>query len=533
MGRSLLHLTILHKQAPVRLFSDWPPHKNQKIYYSKMTLFILEAGRCASAGERAIMGFFSRRHKPKLLETEQISYSDLYFQLHLSRGDLSIKPLFIVASVELGNSTTKAILTATDLKSGRTYILNKAVRMTRDALSPQAAFCHTISKVALSEASIAELVKETLLECTHSAGVTVPDLHFVVRSTGVTACFSKIAEVEGVIKALAQGCILAGVPPRKMISPMGLENIPAELRAFSRMEKTYFDGAVTGNIPPGGESVVGNEMEGELVTAGLKEAAKWLNVDYRNPVISLDFGTTLSGRITDDELPYARVIGSYCGLAGAIPDAVVSKVVSVAYPSVLDLTKTGIQGMRVKKGIVKGYVEEILKQVWIGTVKRGSTRVGGVPVNADAAERNDVVLIGVDAGDNLSNLPKIADIGEELVKAEGEAYLIPVIDELSASIQERLVRIAKEEGLFLEKTKIGVTGRAGITGKKPEIVLEKLSGLFGRNMDKEVIFADDALARGAAVLGKCMHQFGSAGNPIGGVQGRGCLYGQRIKLQKK
>ena len=479
------------------------------------------------------MGFFLRKHKPKLLETEQISYSDLYFQLHLSRGDLSIKPLFIVASVELGNSTTKAILTATDLKSGRTYILNKAVRMTRDALSPQAAFCHTISMVELSETSIANLVKETLLECTRSAGITVPDLHFVVRSTGVTACFSEIAEVEGVIKALAQGCILAGVPPRKMISPMARENIPSELRPFSRMEKTYFDGAVTGNIPPGGESVVGNEMEGELVMAGLKEAAKWLNVDYRNPVLSLDFGTTLAGRITDDDLPYARVIGSYCGLAGAIPDAVVSKVVSVAYPSVLDLTKASIQGMRVKKDLVKDYVDEILKLLWIDTVKRGSARVGGVPVNADAAARHNVVLIGVDAGDNLANLPNIANIGAELVKEEGESYLIPLIDELSACLQERLVCISKEEGLLMDKTKIGVTGRAGITGKKPELVLEKLSSLFGRNMDKEVIFADDALARGAAVLGKCMHQFGTAGNPIGGVQGRGCLFGQRIKLQKK
>lgn len=479
------------------------------------------------------MSLFSRKHQPKLLKTERISYSDLYFQLHLSRGDLSIKPIFIVASVELGNSTTKAILTATDLKSGRTYILDKAVRMTRDALAPDKAFCHTISRVELSEASIAELVKETLLDCTRSAGITVPDLHFVVRSTGVTACFSKIAEVEGVIKALAQGCLLAGVPPRKMISPMSIENIPADLRAFSRMGKTYFDGAVTGNIPPGGESIVANEMESELVTAGLKEAAKWLDVDYRNPVISLDFGTTLSGRITDDELPYARVIGSYCGLAGAIPDAVVSKVVGVKYPSVLDLTKTGIEGMRVKKDLVKGYVEEILKLVWIDTVKRGSSRVGGVPVNADAAEINNVVLIGVDAGDNLSNLPKIADIGEEIVNAVGESYLIPVIDALSAGILESLVRIAKEEGLVLENTKIGVTGRAGITGKKPEIILKNLSGLFGRNMDKEVIFADDALARGAAVLGRCMHQFGSAGNPMGGVQGHGCLYGQRIKLQKK
>jgi len=479
------------------------------------------------------MGLFEKHH-PKLLKTEKINYSDLYFKLRgLSREDLTLKPIFIVASVELGNSTTKAILSATDLESGRTYILDKAVRMTREALSHQNVFCHTISLVELSEDSIAQLVKRTLQEAAQSAGITIDDLHFVVRSTGVTACFSMVEEVEGVIKALAKGCLLAGVPPRKMISPMMIENIPPDLRAFSRMKKTYFDGAVTGNIPPAGESIVGNEMEGELVTAGLKEAAKWLDVDYRSPVLSLDFGTTLAGRITDAGLPYARVTGSFCGLAGAIPDALVTKVVKVDFPSVLDLAKKGMQRRRVHKEVVKGYTDEVLRQMSIETVKSGRSRVGGVPVNVAAAERNGVVLIGVDAGDNLSNLPKIVEIGAELVKEEGELYLIPVIDEVSARIVEELVGIAKEKGIFLPNTKIGITGRAGITGKKPELILDKLSSLFGRNVDQEVIFADDALARGAAVLGRCMHQFGTARNPMGGVQGQGCVFGQRVKLQKK
>jgi putative methanogenesis marker protein 14 len=477
------------------------------------------------------MGLFSKKHQPKLLESGKISYADLYFRLRLARGDSSISPIFIVASVELGNSTTKAILTATDLKSGKTYIMDKAVRMTREALSTHDIFCHTISLVSLSEDSIAQLVKETLLACTRAAGISIDELHFVVRSTGVTACFSTVNEVEGVIKALAKGCLLAGVPPRKMISPMAIENIVPELRPFSRMEKTYFDGAVTGNIPPAGESIVGNEMEGELVTAGLKEAAKWLEVDYRNPVLSLDFGTTLAGRVTDDGLPYARVIGSFCGLAGAIPDAMVSKVVKVPYPSVLDLK--GLGERRVKKEVVKDYVEEILNQLWIDKVKSGRSRVGGVPVNVDAADRNNVVLIGVDAGENLSQLPRIAEIGADLVTQEGEQYLVPVIDEVSASLVEKLTGIAKEEGLLMPNTKIGITGRAGITSRKPELILQKLSTLFGRRMDTEVIFADDALARGAAVLGRCMHQFGTVGNPIGGSQGHSCIFGQRAKLQRK
>ena len=108
-----------------------------------------------------------------------------------------------------------------------------------------------------------------------------------------------------------------------------------------------------------------------------------------------------------------------------------------------------------------------------------------------------------------------------------------IIDEVAACVVKELVGIAKEEGILLPNTKIGITGRAGITGRKPELILEKLSDLFGRDMDKEVIFADDALGRGAAVLGRCMHQFGSPGNPIGGTQGSGCIAGQRIKKQKR
>ncbi|MCD6456964.1 MAG: methanogenesis marker 14 protein [Methanophagales archaeon] len=475
------------------------------------------------------MGIFGKKHHPRILKTEKISYADLFFILRLSRGDLTLRPIFITASVELGNSTTKSILAATDLNGGKTYILDKAVKMTREAISEHDSFCHTISLVDLSEESIADLVKRTLQESAKSAGITVPDLHFVLRSTGVTASFSTVDEVGGVINALAKGCMSAGVPPRKMISPMSVENIAPELRKYSRIGKTFFDGAVAGNLPPPGESVVANEMEGELVTAGLKEAAKWLDVDYRNPVLSLDFGTTLDGRITSDELPYARVIGSFCGLAGAIPDAVVSKVVNVEHPSVLDLQKK-IKG-KIKKEVVKEYTDSIFKLLRVERVKSGS-KFGSVPVNIKAAERNGVVLIGVDAGNNLSGLPEIADIGAELVREEGEQYIMPVIDELSGRVVEDLVGIAKAEGLLLPNTKIGITGRAGITGKKPEIILEKLSGLFGRKMDAEVIFADDALARGAAVLGRCMHQFGTPENPIGGVQGHGCVYGKRVKKQK-
>jgi putative methanogenesis marker protein 14 len=476
------------------------------------------------------MGLF-KKHHPKLLKTQKVNYSDLFFILRLSRGDLTLRPIFIVASVELGNSTTKTILSATDLKSGKTYILDKAIKMTREALAHDSAFCHTITMVELSEDSIAKLVAKTLQECASAAGISISDLHFVVRSSGVTAGFTSIDEMQGVIKALANGCMAAGVPPRKMISPMAIDDINAELRDFSMMEKTYFDGAVTSNEAPAGESLVANEMEGELVTAGLKEAAKWLDVDFRNPVLSLDFGTTLAGRITNDQLPYSKVTGSFCGLAGAIPDAFVSHIVSEKYPSVLDCPQ-GNSKRKIKKEVVKSYAEDVMKLLRIEKIMSG-TFFGGSPVNVEAARKDGVSLIGIDAGDNLSDLPKIAEIGREIYREESLCYVMAVIDEVSASAVTELVGIAKREGLLLPNTKIGVTGRAGITGKKPELILEKLNDLLGKNMDKEVIFVDDALARGAAVLGRCMHQFGSPGNPIGGIQGSGCILGQRIKKQKR
>jgi len=74
--------------------------------------------------------------------------------------------------------------------------------------------------------------------------------------------------------------------------------------------------------------MVANEMEGELAMAGIKEGAKWTPVDFRNPCVSVDFGTTLDGRITSDVAkdavnPFAKTVGNFCGLAGAIPDAIV------------------------------------------------------------------------------------------------------------------------------------------------------------------------------------------------------------------
>ena len=104
-----------------------------------------------------------------------------------------------------------------------------------------------------------------------------------------------------------------------------------KLQPHSFADKVVFVGAVAGVLPPvgcTGVEMVANEMEGELAMAGIKEGAKWTPVDFRNPCVSIDFGTTLDGRITSDvdesaEIPFAKTIGNFAGLAGAIPDAIV------------------------------------------------------------------------------------------------------------------------------------------------------------------------------------------------------------------
>ncbi|HEY9245828.1 MAG TPA: DUF2114 family protein, partial [Candidatus Methanoperedens sp.] len=61
--------------------------------------------------------------RPRISESLAIRPAEL-------KGDprmAEIIQYFIVASVEVGNTTTKCILTATNMKDGRTRLLNKTV----------------------------------------------------------------------------------------------------------------------------------------------------------------------------------------------------------------------------------------------------------------------------------------------------------------------------------------------------------------------------------------------------------------------
>ncbi len=470
---------------------------------------------------------FKPKMKPRIAESPPFNYLEL-----------RSKPFYIVASVEVGNTTTKCILTATDLNTGKTYIVNKTVKMTRDVRPPKSGeeiFAHTINGTPLTKESVAELVKDTLVESHDRARLDIKtDLNFVVRSTGVVAELDSPEQVGIFIQALAQGCLDAGVPPRLMTPAMSIHNILEKFKKYTMIEKVIFMGAVASCFPPQGSTgveVVANEMEGELATAGIKEGSRWTDVDFRNPCLSMDFGTTLDGRVTSEELPYAHTIGNLLGLAGAIPDAVVqgTGLVDRKIGATLDIFDACLKPDYGKE--TNDYADRIDELVIIEKVPMNRKKYGLVPVNPDAAAKNNVVLIGCDVGENGSDLEKLSGIGADINSAKSHdlKILFGALDLAMARVARRLVQVGVEEGIVTGNTAIGVTGRAGITGNKPNLILEEIDklGLY-EHTDQNVVFVDDGLARGAAVMARCMNSMGTPRNPLGGLRKGGCILKKRM-----
>ena len=187
---------------------------------------------------------------------------------------------YVTASVELGNTTTKSIVTATNLNTSECYLLNKTVKMTRDIRPPkpnEEVFGKTVWGIELSKEAVADLIKDTVLESLRKCNVDKnEDLDFVVRSTGVTAGFATAEEAGQLVIALADGCLNADIPPRKMSPAMSSSQLPERLQKYTLLDNVMFDGAVVSVIPPQGKETVANEMEGELVTAGIKLGANGL-----------------------------------------------------------------------------------------------------------------------------------------------------------------------------------------------------------------------------------------------------------------
>lgn len=447
-------------------------------------------------------------------------------------------PYFTVASVELGNTTTKCILSTTNLKTAEIFEIAKEVRFTRDVRQPypdETVFGKTLTGIRLTRASVAEMVSDTISSILSSVGMDINhDLHFVVRSTGVTAGFAAPDEVGEMVKALAEGCLRAGVQPRKMTAAMSPDSLPLGLQDFTWLKRVYFDGAVASCLPPSNTSVVANEMEGELVTAGIKGAVKASSIDFRNPVMTMDFGTTLAGRVTDESRPYAKTIGSFVGLAGAIPDALLRGTGLIETPeaNMLDLPRSKPARLA---GVNEEYVHKITDVIKVKVVDRGTRRFGTVPVDTNAAEEADVVLLGVDVGTNGSALESLQDLGGRTHSDLGLDGFLLVLDYVQATLVKRLVSLAEDNGLITGATSLGLTGRAITTGYKPQIVTESLRLDDGTLWTEhhQLVFVEDGLAMGAAVAARCMNSLGTRENPMGGQKGDNCIMNERIRLQRE
>jgi putative methanogenesis marker protein 14 len=451
-------------------------------------------------------------------------------------ASLRLGSFYNVVSVELGNTTTKCIVVSTNLETAEIYEIGKEVRLTREVRPPQsdeAVFGKTLFGIELTRGSVADMVSDVLLSVMNETRLDLhSDIHFVVRSTGVNAGFASPEEVGEIVKALAEGCLKAGVPPRKMTASLSPENLPPGIRDFSWLKKVYFDGAIASVLPPADTSVVANEMEGELVTAGIKGAVKGTGLDVRNPLMTIDFGTTLAGRITNDGYPYAKTVGSFAGLAGAIPDALArgTGLVDSRYGCFLDLPPSRAKESQVSHE----WLERVYSVLRIQEVQPGDSRFGTVPVNAAAAKGSGVTLLGVDAGINGSGLPKLEAIGREMREAGGIDLVVAATDLIQAEMVQRLVQLAEQHGLILEETSLGLTGRAITTGRKPEIIASRLRLADGEGWAEhhQIVFVEDGLAMGAAVAARCMNSMGTPGSPMGGRKGDKCIMAERMKIQK-
>jgi putative methanogenesis marker protein 14 len=495
--------------------------------------------------------FFDRFFKPRPYIVESPPPPSISHGPGTYVPEFKVKPYFLVASVEMGNTTTKCILTGVNLETGMSYVINKTVKMSRDVRKPKSGetvFGETLDGTQLTRESVTDLVRETLIQCLQEAHLEVgKDLDFVVRSTGVVAAMDSPDQVGDFVLALASGCLNAGVPPRRMTPPMSKANQPQRVQPFSYADKVVFIGAVAGVIPPVGSTgveMVANEMEGELAMAGIKEGAKWTPVDFRNPCVSIDFGTTLDGRITsdvapDDPNPFAKTIGNFCGLAGAIPDAIVkgTGLVDSKRGTALDVfgdrSVVAEFALKGQSNVVKDYVDRCHELIDIRVVPPERKRFGRVPVYAAVAKESGVALIGCDAGVDGSNLEKLKEIGHEVYQNHNLSLLNEVIDRVCSRMALRLVDVTVEEGMVYKNSSIGFTGRAAISGRKPEYILDGITErkLFDNPID-HLVFVDDGLARGAALMARCMNSLGKPKNPIGGVRGGPCIMPRRIKAGK-
>ncbi|MDD1666166.1 MAG: methanogenesis marker 14 protein, partial [Methanomicrobiales archaeon] len=152
---------------------------------------------------------------------------------------------------------------------------------------------------------------------------------------------------------------------------------------------------------------------------------------------------------------------------------------------------------------------------------------------ADVAAKSGVALIGCDCGENGGDIPKLVEIGAEIYKNHGLPTVNEVVDRVCADMALRLVDVARQQNLVPPNSSIGFTGRAAISGNKPYLIVDGIAerGIYEDPID-HLVFVDDGLGRGAALMGRCMCSLGKPRNPLGGVRGGACIMKRRMKIGK-
>lgn len=435
------------------------------------------------------------------------------------------KQYFTVLSVELGNTTIKSIITASNVKNNKSFQLVKLVRLTRDVRKPfdgETVFGHTIWNKDLSKEAIIDAIRDLILESLSKINMSVDELDFVVRSTGVVAVLSSDDELNYIIQALSSACLDAGIKASQMRAPFSLDNIPEHIRKYSFFNNIEFDGSVVGISSGQLSGVVANEMESELVTAGMKLASKSSSIEYRNPVVSIDMGTTLAGQIVDDSRPYAKVVCNYLGLAGGIMDLVLRGCGFIENNhSTIDVEFNQFND---KVNEVKLHEDTIKLHEFIDImeVPNDVDEFGCVAVYQDKRINSKVKLIGCRINDEEKLTAQFAKIIHDNPQIISEQ-----IDDFYAYLIKRLMDLSVSLNLISPHSTLAITGRAGITANKIRYIEEYLADTFDN-----ILLVEDALAQGATMMARCMNSLGTPLNPMGGTRNGICIMQERIKYNK-
>ena len=124
-------------------------------------------------------------------------------------------------------------------------------------------------------------------------------------------------------------------------------------------------------------------------------------------------------------------------------------------------------------------------------------------------------------------------LGADIYKQEGKKTFNQVVDRVCSRIALRLLDVAAENDLIDPNAAIGFSGRAAISGHKPEYIMQGIQErkMFADPRDR-VIFVASALPRGASLMARCMASLGRPEKPIGGQRGGRCIMAKRIKAAK-